>query len=124
MFKTHHKIHSNTSNGNAKTVRNKRLSECRCSTVDADIVFTGALYIIYKQFQLDDNFKTYLEGTMQSEHVLKSGIKPTPYQKSFELVTGAKPQLVGFTGGNKQLSFVAISLVYDKCDQDRCISNS
>ena len=27
-------------------------------TVDAaDIVFTGALYIMYKQFQLDDNFK-------------------------------------------------------------------
>ena len=34
-------------------------------TVDAaDIVITGALHIMYKQFQLDDNFKTYLEGPM------------------------------------------------------------
>ena len=33
-------------------------------TVDADIVFTGAPYIMYKQFQLDDNFKIYLKGTM------------------------------------------------------------
>ena len=33
-------------------------------TVDADIVFTGAPYIIYEQFQLDDSFKTYLEETM------------------------------------------------------------
>ena len=50
-------------------------------TVDAaDIVFTGALYIMYKQFQLDDNFKTYLEGPMQSKHMLRMGIKPTFYQ--------------------------------------------
>ena len=61
---------------------------------------------------------------MQSEHVLKSGIKATPYQKSFELVTGTKSQLVGFTGGNKQFSFFAMLLVYDKCDQHRCISNN
>ena len=35
-------------------------------TVDADIVFTAALFIMYEQFQLENNFKTYLEGTMQS----------------------------------------------------------
>ena len=33
-------------------------------TVDADIDSTGVPYIMYKQFQLDDNFKTLLEGTM------------------------------------------------------------
>ena len=60
------------------------------TTVDADIVFIGASYIMYKQFQLDDNFKTYLKGTMRSEHVLRTRIKPTPYQKSFELVTGTE----------------------------------
>ena len=32
-------------------------------TVDAADI-TGALHIMYKQFQLDDNFKTYLEGPM------------------------------------------------------------
>ena len=57
-------------------------------TVDADIVFTGVSYIMYKQFQLDDNFKTYLEETMSSEHVLRMRIKLVPYQKSFELVNG------------------------------------
>ena len=35
-------------------------------TVDAEIVFTIGYYIMYEQFQLDDNFKTYLEGTMKS----------------------------------------------------------
>ena len=74
-------------------------------TVDADIVFTGAPYIIYKQFQLNDSFKTYLEETMQFEHVLRTRIKPTPYQKLFRLVTGTEFRIVYFTGANKQFSF-------------------
>ena len=49
-------------------------------TVDADIVFTSAPYTMYEQFKLVDNFRTYLEGVMLSEHVLRTGIKPTPYQ--------------------------------------------
>ena len=83
-------------------------------TVDADIFFTRAPYIMYEQFQLDSNFKTKLQGTMQSEHMLRTGIKPTPYQKSFELVTGTESRIVDFTGTNKQFSFFTISLVYDK----------
>ena len=82
-------------------------AEALPTTVDADIVFTGASYIMYKQFQLDDNFKTYLKGTMWSEHVLRTRIKPTPYQKSFELVTGTESGMVDFTGARKQLSFCA-----------------
>ena len=80
-------------------------------TVDADIVFTGAPYIMYKQFQLDDNFKTYLEGTMQSKHVVRMGIKRTPYQKSFELISATESHVVDFTGTNKQFSFFSNSLV-------------
>ena len=73
---------------------------------------------------MDGNFKTYLEGTMQSEQVLRTGIKPTPYQKSFELINGTESRVVDFTGANKQFSFFAISLVYDKSDQHRNICNS
>ena len=60
------------------------------TSVNARIVFTSAPYIMYRQFKLDDNFKTYLEGTMLSEHVLRTGIKPTSYQKLFELVAGSE----------------------------------
>ena len=92
-------------------------------TVYADIVSTEVLYIMYEQFQLDENFKTYLEGTMQSEHMLRIGIKPTPYQKSFELVTSTEYRVLQkqmcFTEANKQFSFFTISLVYDKSDQHR-----
>ena len=99
-------------------------------TVYADIVSTEALYIMYEQFQLDENFKTYLEGIYAQhmlsiwEHMLRIGIKPTPYQKSFELVTSTEYRVVGFTEANKQFSFFTISLVYDKSDQHRSTYDS
>ena len=58
---------------------------------------------------------------MLSEHVLRTGIKPTPYQKSFELVSGTESRVVNFQAANKQFSFLAISLVYEKSDQHRSI---
>ena len=94
------------------------------STVDASIVFTSAPYILYEQFILENNFRTYLEGTMISKHVLRAGIKPTPYQKSVELVTGTESRVVNFQGANKQFSFLSISLVHDKSDQHRSTYNS
>ena len=44
-------------------------------TVDAEIILTSAPYIMYEQFELDDNFRTCLEGTLLSEHVLGTGIR-------------------------------------------------
>ena len=90
-------------------------------TVDADVIITSAPSIMYEQFKLDDNFRTYLEGVMLSEHVLRTGIKPTPYQKSFELVTVTESRVVNFQAANKQFSFLSISFVYDKSDQHRSI---
>ena len=93
-------------------------------TVDAEIVITSAPNIMYEQCKLDDNFRTYLEGVMLSEHVLRTGIKPILYQKSFELVTGTESRVVTFQAANKQFSFLSISLVYDKSDQHRSIYDS
>ena len=73
---------------------------------------------------MDDNFKTYIGGAMQSEHVLRTEIKPTPYQKSFKLVTGTESQSVDFTRGNEQFSVFSISLVYDNSNQYRSIYES
>ena len=64
--------------------------------VDAEIMFTSAPYIMYEQLKLDDNYQTYLKGVMPSERVLRTGIKPTPYQKSFELVVGTESKDVNF----------------------------
>ena len=72
-----------------------------------------APYIMYKQFKLDDNFRTYLERVMLSEHVLRTRIKPMPYQNSFELITDTESRIVNFQGANKEFSFLSISLVYE-----------
>ena len=93
-------------------------------SVNAGIIFNSALYIKYEQFNLDDNFRTYLKGVMLYEHVLRMRIKPTPYQKSFELVTGTESRVVDFPAANKQFSFLAISLMYDKSNQHRSIYDS
>ena len=93
-------------------------------TVAAYIAHTSAPYIMYEQFKLDDNFRTYLKGAMLSEDVLRTGIKPTPYQKSFEIVSSTESRVVNFQTANKQFSFLTISLVYDKSDQHKSIYDS
>ena len=54
---------------------------------------------------------------MLSERVLRTGIKPTLYQKSFELVIGTESRVLNIQAANKQFSFITISLVFDRSDQ-------
>ena len=89
--------------------------------VDAEIIFTDAPYIQYEQIKLDNNFRTYLESTLMSENVLRTGIKPTPYQKTYEINTGSQSHKIDFRDTNKKFSFLSFSLVYDKSDQHRSI---
>ena len=96
---------------------NNQIADDLSRTVDADIILTAGPYIMYEQFKLDENFITYLEGVLLSEHVFRTGIRATPYQESFELVAGTEPRVVNFQGSDKQFSFLAISLAYDKSDQ-------
>ena len=48
------------------------------NNVDAKIILDSAPYILYYQFDLDDNFRTYLEGVMISENSLRTGLLRTP----------------------------------------------
>ena len=52
------------------------------NSVDAQIILTSTLYILFEQFKLGDNCRAYLEGVMISNNVLRTGIKITSYQKS------------------------------------------
>ena len=93
-------------------------------TVDAEIIFTSAPYIMYEQLKLDNNYQTYLEGVMLAEPVLGTGIKPTSYQKSFEFVVATESRVVNFQAANKQFSFLTILLVCDRNDQHISIYDS
>ena len=79
---------------------------------------------MYEQLKLDNNYRTYPDGVMFSERVLRTGIKPTLYQKSFELVVGTESRVVNFQAANKQLSFLTISLVYNRSDKHRSVYGS
>ena len=58
---------------------------------------------------------------MISNKVLRNGIKKTPCQKTYELVTGAQSRIITFESSNKQFSFLEISLVFDSSHQHKLI---
>ena len=94
------------------------------TSVDAEIINNLVPYIQYEQIELDDNFRTYLECTLISKHVFRTGTKTTPYQKTYKIVRGTQSHVVDFRGSNKQFSFLKISLVCDKIDQHKSIYDS
>ena len=88
---------------------------------DADIYFYNTPYIQYEQIKLNDTFNKYITKALQSKRVLRTGIKPTPFQKPYEINVGTQSHIVEFKGANKQFSFIEISLVYDKSEQHNTI---
>ena len=91
---------------------------------DANIYFNSTPYIQYEIFKLNDTFDAYLRKALQSKRVLRTGIKPSPYQKSYEVNVGTQSVVVEFKGVNKQFSFLEISLVYDKSEQHNSVYDS
>ena len=86
-------------------------------TADAQIILKSAPYLLFYQFSLEDTYRTYFEGVMISEQVLRTGIKYSPYQKSYELVAGSQSKTFTFTNAFKQFAFLEFSLVFDRSDQ-------
>ena len=91
---------------------------------DANVFYYAAPYIQYEQIKLNDIFNKYITKALQSKRVLRAGIKPTPFQKTFEVNVGSQSHVVDFKGLNKQFSFAEISLVYDKSEQHNSIYDS
>ena len=91
---------------------------------DADIFFHGTPYMQYEQIKLNDTFNKYVTKALQSKRVLRTGIKPTPFQKTFEINTGIQSLNVEFKGANRQFSFIETSLVSDKGEQHNNVYDS
>ena len=91
---------------------------------DANIYFSSMPYLQYAQIKLNDTFNKYKTKALQLKRVLRTGIKPTPYQKTCEVNTRAQSHVVEFKGANKQFSFIEISLVYDKSEQHNSVYDS
>ena len=61
---------------------------------------------------------------MISGRARRTRIKPTPYQKSFELVAGTQSRFVNFQATYKQFSFITISSVHNRNYQHRSVYDS
>ena len=84
---------------------------------DAKLILDSTPYLLYHQFELEDTYRAYFEGAMISNQILRTGLKLSPYQKSYELISGSQSKTITFTNAFKQFEFLEFSLVYDKSDQ-------
>ena len=94
------------------------------TSVDAKIILTATLYLLFEQFKLDDNYRAYLEGIMISNKVLRTGIEKTPHQKTYELICGTQSRTITFESSNKQFSLLEISLIFDSSRQHKSMYDS
>ena len=54
---------------------------------DVKIIISEAPYIFCPQIRLEENFKVYFNSTLRAKKALRTRIRMTPYQKSFEINT-------------------------------------
>ena len=94
------------------------------TSVDAKIILESTPYLLFYQFSLEDTYRAYFERAMISNQVLRTGIKYSPYQKSYELVAGSQSKTFTFTNAFKQFAFLEFSLVFDKSHQHLNIYDS
>ena len=73
-------------------------------------------YLLYYQFDLDDVYRMYFESAMVSENLLRTGIRKTPFQKSYELVRGTQSKTITSNNAFKQFFFLEMSLFFNRCD--------
>ena len=117
-FNTHWRLTFETSISKLfESKKNQAAVITRPTTMDANIILDSAPYLLYHQFNLDDSFRTYLQGALISENDLRTGLQKTLLQKSYEMVVGSQSRTVTFNNIFKQFSFLEMSLVYDRSDQ-------
>ena len=61
---------------------------------------------------------------MVSESLLRTSIRKTPLQKSYQLVGGTQSKTITFNNAFKQFSFLEILLVLDRSDHHLSIYNA
>ena len=92
--------------------------------VDAEILFTKAPLVQYKQILLDKNFRQRLETIMVSKKILRMGAQKTPIQKNYKIQKGSDLLNVEFLVANRQFDWIEISIIHDKSNKHTTIYDS
>ena len=84
---------------------------------DASVYFYAIPWVQYDQIKLNDIFEKYVTKIINSKIVLRTRIRPTTLQKSYEINVGSQSHVTEFKGASRQFSFVEISLLFEKSKQ-------
>ena len=123
-FKTKWRLTFETNKQKLFESKTNQTADGRPKMVDAKVVIDSTPNLLYYLFDLDDVYRTYFESAMVSENLLRTGIRKTSLQKSYEHVAGAQAKTITFNNTFKQFSFLEISLVFDRSDHHLSIYNS
>ena len=91
---------------------------------DAQIIYHDTPYFSYPQITMDENFQVYFNAILRSKRTLRTGVRFSPYQQSFEVNISTQTINVNFQGANRQFAWLEISLIYDKSDQHQTMDDS
>ena len=89
-------------NGAVANIANRNAGAIPTAQPDADIYFYNTPYIQYEQIKLKNAFNKHITKALQLKRVLRTSIKPTPFQKTYEINVGTQSHIVEFKGANKQ----------------------
>ena len=103
---------------------NKKVTALPTTSPNAVIRFHDRPYVAYQELTLTAVYETYMKTILRSEAALKMGVLPAPFQQLFEINTSAQAYTVTFKGGERQIDWVELSLVYDKSYQHQTVYDS
>ena len=93
-------------------------------SADAEIIFTRAPFIQYKQILLEKNLRQHLETIMLSKKIIRMGAQKTLIQKTYKIKEGSDSLNVEFLGANRQCDWIEMSIVPDKSNKHTSIYDS
>ena len=104
----------------------KKYSGCCHNCSRCAISLHDRAYVQYKQNRLDENFRQYFEEIIMANKTLRTKMQKAPYQKTYKInsIQSIQIKSIQFTGANRQINYLEISLVYDKSDAHKTIYDS
>ena len=93
-------------------------------SADAEIIFTRAPFIQYKQILLEKNLRQHLETIMLSKKIIRMEAQKTLIQKTYKIKEGSDSLNVEFLGANRQCDWIEMSIVPDKSNKHTSIYDS
>ena len=85
---------------------NKNVPTLHAGKSDTKIIFYETPHVQYKQLKLQDLYKQYLGTNIISKTTFQTGLKPSVFEKTYELHFYVQSHIVDFTAANRQFDWL------------------